>query len=99
MGNINMDVNTGNTTDYYRAFLVTTDGFAVELPVPSPMPKANSGVRLTYYKGSMANAPLFTAGEYTPVVVEYIGGIGGSVLVHSLPNAIHLDGDNIPFPY
>jgi hypothetical protein len=97
-GNINLDMNSGNLGDYYRAFLVTTDGFAVELPIAPPLPKSNSGVRLTYYKGSMANAPLFTAGDYTPVVVQYLGGITGSVLVHSLPNAIHLEGDSIPFP-
>ncbi len=93
-GDLIFTVNSGNMEDSYRAYVVTTDGFCVEVPVGSQKKLPQGGVQLTSFRGSIPGLPLFTAGEYTPVVVEKFSN--GQVLTHSLPNGLFMEGDPLP---
>lgn len=94
-GNMVFTLERGNRFANYRAFLYK-NGFCLELPNLIPYPKGG-GVELVFYRDTLWFPVAFTAGDYTPVIVERVGD---NYLTHALPNGVHLDTDNkyIPGP-
>lgn len=94
-GNLIFTLERGNRFASYRAFLYK-NGFCLELPNLIPYPKGE-GVELVFYRDTLWFPVAFTAGDYTPVIVERVGD---NYLTHALPNGVHLDTDNkyIPGP-
>lgn len=94
-GNIVFTMERGNRFANYRAFLYK-NGFCLELPNLIPYAKGD-GVELVFYRDTMWFPVAFTAGDYTPIIIEKVGD---AYLTHALPNGIHLGNDNkyIPGP-